>query len=158
MPNIEISSAGASVKWAVEAVAGTRPTTGFTTLEGVTSVAAANDAPNMLQTTKLNARKSHTAIFGLNGYGLNAQAINVNDFETFRTSWAALVSAFETAKAAGKALWIEYAYPEGSNMDSFYYAAEPGELGFGGWEVDSVVTNVCYLAMVSEPEFAAAST
>lgn len=158
MPNIEISSAGAAVKWATEQTAGVRPTTGFTELIGVTSVGAANDAPNMLQTTKLSAKKSHTAIFGLNGYGLNAQPVNVNDYEAFRTSWAALNTAYETAKADGKALWIEYAYPEGSNLDSFYYAAEPGELGFGGWEVDSVVTNVCYLAMVGEPEFAAAST
>ena len=158
MPNIEISSAGASVKWAVESTAGTRPTTGYTALVGVTSVAAANEALNMLQTTKLSALKSHTAIFGLNSYGLNAQAVNVNDYESFRTSWDAMVSAYETAKADGKALWIEYAYPAGSNLDSFFYAAEPGELGFGGWEVDSVVTNVCYLAMVGEPSFETAST
>ena len=156
--SIEISSAGAAVKWAVEATAGTRPTTGYTELVGVTSVGAANDAPNMLQTTKLSATKSHTAIFGLNGYGLNAQPVNVNDYEAFRTSWAAMMSAYNTAKASGLGLWIEYAYPAGSNMDSYFYQAEPGELGFGGFEVDSVVTNVCYLAMIDEPLFATAST
>ena len=155
---IEISSAGASVKWACETTQGVRPTTGYTSLVGVTSVGAANDAPNMLQTTKLSATKSHTAIFGLNGWGLNAQPVNVNDYDSFRTSWNAMVTAYTTAKASGLGLWIEYAYPSGSGMDSFFYQAEPGELGFGGWEVDSVVTNVCYLAMVGEPLFASAST
>lgn len=154
---IEILSAGSAVKWAAETTAGTRPTTGYTTLQGVTAISANNEAPNMHQTTKLSATVSHTAIPGLAGGGLNAQAISVNDYDVFRTSWAALVSAYDTATAAGKGFWIEYAYPPNSGMDSYYYQAQPISLGYGGAEVDAVMVNTAYLAMTGQPEFAAAS-
>lgn len=154
---IEILSAGMAVKWAVETTAGTRPTTGYATLTGVKSISEDNEAPNTIQTTPLSAMKRHTYILGLQG-GDGAQQITVNDYEDFRTSWDAMYSAYETAKADGKALWIEYAYPAGYNMDSYFYTAIPAALGFGGAEVDSVLENTAYLIQTNEPQFAAAST
>lgn len=153
---IEISSAGAAVKWSVEATAGTRPTTGYKVLRGVTAIGADNDAPNMLQTTKLSEMVRHTAIPGLRG-GADAQPITVNDYADFRTDWESLMADYETAKAAGKALWIEYAYQPGSGLDSYFYPAIPVDLGYGGAEVDSVMTNTAYLVITGSPVFATAS-
>lgn len=72
----------------------------------------------------------------------SAQAITVNDSTEFRTSWAALTSAYNTAKSSGKALWIEYYVP---GLSSFYYAGVPSQLGFNGAEVNSVLESVAYI-------------
>lgn len=155
--NLPILSAKMAVKWAVEATAGTRPTTGYTVLDGVKSIASDNEAPNTVQTTELKDWPAHTFIPGLRG-GNGVLSVTVNDYDKFRTSYAALMTAYETAAAAGKALWIEYAYPPESGMDSYYYTAIPSPLGFGGAEVDGVVENAAYFVRTNQPAFAAAST
>ena len=157
MAYLPLLSAGMTVKWCVETTAGTRPTTGYTIMYGVKEIAAYNDAPNTAQTTDLLAYPNHTYIRALNS-GNGVLSITANDYKTFRDCWAAMVSAYETAKASGKALWIEYAYPDGSSMNSYYYTAEPAELGFGGAQVDSVLENSAYLIMTGQPKFDAAST
>lgn len=156
MSYLPLHSAGTTVKYCVETTAGTRPTTGYTALLGVKEIASYNDAPNTLQTTDLLAYPNHTFIRALNS-GNGVLSITANDYKTFRDSWDGLMSAYETGKAAGKALWIEYAYPADSSMDSYYYTAEPAELGFGGASVDAVLENTAYLIQTGQPEFAAAS-
>lgn len=157
MAYLPLHSAGTTVKWCVETTAGTRPTSGYTVLDGVKEIASYNDAPNTLQTTDLLAFPNHTYIRALNS-GNGVLSITANDYKTFRDSYAALYSAWETGKAAGKALWIEYAYPADSGMDSYFYPAEPSVLGFGGASVDAVLENVAYFVQTGQPEFAAAST
>ena len=61
------------------------------------------------------------------------------------------------ALTGGKAMWFEIAYPEGSELESFYFPAEPLPLGFGGAEVDSVLENNMNLSPQGDYEFAAAS-
>ena len=51
---IELSTAGVSVQYAVEATAGTRPTTGYTTLTGMKSIPSLNPAPDTIETTDLS--------------------------------------------------------------------------------------------------------
>ena len=152
-----LHSAKMTVKWAVEATAGTRPTSGFTALAGVKEIAAYNEAPNTLQTTDLSAWPNHTYTRGLNS-GNGVLSVTANDYKDFRDSWDAMVTAWTTAAASGKALWIEYAYPTGSNMKSYFYTAEPVTLGFGGASVDSVLENTAYLIQTGQPVFDTAST
>ena len=151
-----ISSAGMLVKYAAEATAGTRPTTGYVELPGVKALPALGDEVNTLQSTPLSATKNHTYIAGLADPG-GAIQITVNDYPAFRTAWEAFVTAAE-GLTGGKQMWIEYAYPEGSGLDSFYFPAMPHALGFGGAEVDSVLENIANLLPSGDFEFAAAST
>lgn len=141
---IELSTAGILVKWAVESTAGTMPTTGFVTIKGVKSIPEFNPEPPTLDVTPLAETEYHRYIPGLKDAG-GAVGLTVNDYDDFRTSWAALLAAYETGKASGKALWIEYNVPGLSGDNSFYYTAIPSELGFGGAEVDAVYENVAYL-------------
>lgn len=157
MAYLPLHSAHMTVKWCCESVAGTFPTSGYTALKGVKEISAYNDAPNTLQTTDLSAWPNHTYTRGLNS-GNGVLSVTVNDYKDFRDSWDAMVTAWETAAAAGKALWIEYAYPTGSSMKSYYYTAEPVTLGFGGASVDSVLENQAYLIMTGQPKFDTAST
>ena len=150
-----VSTAGMLVKYAVETTAGTRPTTGYTTIPGVKAIPAIFNDPNMLQSTPLSATKNHTYIEGLNDSG-GAIQLTVNDYEAFRTAWTACVAAFD-ALTDDKTMWFEIAYQDGSDLESFYFPAQPLALGFGGAEVDSVLENNLNLAPQGDYVFAAAS-
>ena len=152
----EILSAGMAVKWAVEATAGTRPTTGYATIASVKEINEDNDAPNLIQVTDLSATYKHKYIRGLIT-GDTPLQFTVNDTPEFRTTWDAMFAAYETAKAAGKALWIEYAYPAGSGLDSYYYTGEPSPRGFGGATVDAVLETTAYMIQSGEPTWESAS-
>lgn len=66
---IYLSTIGVHLKYAVEAVAGTRPTTGYTDLVGVKSIPALTSAPDNLETTTLNETEYKTYIPGLKDLG-----------------------------------------------------------------------------------------
>lgn len=149
---IELSTAGILVKWAVETTAGTKPSTGFVELVGVKSISEYNPEPNMLDKTPLKETKAHSYIPGLWDAG-GAQQLTVNDYDDFRTSYGGLYTAYETAAAAGKALWIEYEIPNMSGDNGFFFTAIPSPLGFGGAEVDAVLENVVYLTPTNAPEW-----
>lgn len=151
-----LSSAGLIVKYAVETTAGTRPTTGYTEIPGVKAIPAFGDEVNTIQTTPLSATKNHTYVIGLADSGGSIQ-LTVNDYPVFRTAYKAMLTAYEGLED-GKQLWIEYAYPPESGMESFYYPCAPAELGFGGAEVDSVLENMANLIPDGDYVFAAAST
>ena len=151
-----VSTAGMNVRWAAEQSAGTRPSTAYTTIPGCKAVPALFNDPNTLQTTPLSAKKNHTYIEGLNDSG-GSISITVNDYAAFRTAWNACVTAYSNL-TGGKQMWFEIAYPEGSNLDSFYFPGEPLPLGFGGAEVDSVLENNANIVPTGDYEFAAAST
>lgn len=150
---LELSTAGILVKWAVETTAGTRPTTGYATIPGVKSIPEFNPEPNQIDVTDLAETEYHKYIAGLKDIG-GAIGLTVNHYADFRTAWEAMYTAWETAKASDKALWIEYAIP--GDM-SFYYEAIPTPIGFGGAEVDAVLENVAYLTPNSAPVWATAS-
>lgn len=152
-----ISTAGLLVKYCVEATAGTRPTTGYTEIPGVTAIPAFGDEAPTLQSTPLSATVNHTYVIGLRDPG-GAIQLTVNDADAFRTAYDTMMTAYATAAAAGKGMWIEYAYPTAAGLDSFYFPAEPAQLGFGGAEVDSVLQNMLNLIPQGDYVFAAAST
>lgn len=152
-----ISTAGMLVKYAPEATAGTRPTTGYTELPGIKALPALGDSVNTLQTTPLSATKNHTYILGLADSG-GAMQLTVNDAPAFRTAYETMYTAYTTAVAAGKGFWLEYVYPSTYEMDSFYIPVQLAELGFGGAEVDSVLENMVNVIPGGDFVFAAAST
>ena len=151
-----VSTAGMLLKYAVETTAGTRPTTGYTAIPGCKAIPAVFDSPNTLQSTPLSATKNHTYIDGLNDSG-GAIGVSVNDYEEFRTAWEACLNAY-AALTGGLGMWMEIAYPVGSDLDSFYLPIKPLPLGFGGAEVDSVLENTLNVLPQGDYLFAAAST
>ena len=151
-----LSTAGMTVKYCVEATAGTMPTTGFTEIPGVKALPAFGNEVNTLQTTPLSATKNHTYIEGLADSG-GALQLTVNDYPAFRTAWDACVDAYGDL-TGGKQMWFEFCYPEDSTMESFFFPGQPVALGFGGAEVDSVLENTANIMPVGDYLFATAST
>ena len=151
-----VSTAGMNLKYCVETTKGVCPTVNFTTIPGVKVAPAIFNDPNMLQSTPLSATKNHTYIRGLDDSG-GAIQFTVNDYKEFRTAWDTCVAAYATAQASDKGMWFEVAYPSGSDLDSFYFPAEPLPLGFGGADVDAVLENNLNLSPQGDYKFAAAS-
>ena len=149
----ELSTAGILVKYATGT---TRPTTNYTTIPGIKSIPEFGGEPNTLDTTPLSATVSHTYIKGLADPG-GAIGLTVNDYAAFRDAWDDVLDAYDGLTGTNQ-LWIEFAYPAGSGLDSFYFTAEPTPLSFGGADVDEVLENTAYLIPTGQPVWAAAST
>lgn len=151
-----VSTAGMLVLYCVESTAGTRPTSGYTTIPGCKAIPAIFNDPNMLQSTPLSAEKNHTYIEGLNDSGGSIQ-LTVNDYDAFRTAWDNCITAYE-GLSGGKEMWFEIRYQDGSSLDSFFFPGKPLPLGFGGAEVDSVLENNLNIAPTGDYLFATPST
>ena len=150
-----VSTAGMLLNYCVETSAGTRPSSGYTSIPGCKAIPAIFNDPNTLQSTPLSAKKNHTYIEGLNDSGGSVQ-ITVNDYDAFRTAWTACLTAY-AGLSGGKRMWFEVAYQAGAGLDSFYFPGQPLPLGFGGAEVDSVLENNANILPEGDYLFATAS-
>lgn len=137
----EFSTAGVTVKWAVEQTAGTRPTVNYSAIKGIKSTPDMNPEPSSLDVTDLADKFFKRFIDGLKDLS-GSVAFRANLTSDLKTSWEAMYSAYETAKASGKAIWFEIAIP---NFESFYFAGYPSTLGISGFEVDSVAEIDLYI-------------
>ena len=133
---LEITTVGASVKYVVETTAGSRPTSGYTTITDISSAPEISLEPDALDCSNItDLITRYTA--GRQDPGGN-KSFTANHTEAFLTAWATLCSSAATARASGKATWIEYAYPNASK--SFFFSIIPLALGNGGIEQNSVDT------------------
>ena len=110
MSAIAMSTAGVTVNYAVEATAGTRPTTGYIKIPSIKSVPEMNPSPETLETTDLSQTEFKTYVEGLKDLG-GALAFLANFTTELEEEWTTLVEAYKTAKASGKAVWFEIKHP-----------------------------------------------
>jgi hypothetical protein len=138
---LEISTAGISLKYAVETTAGTRPTTGYTAIPNIKETPDFNPEPSTLEVTDLSDLVWKRYIAGLKDPG-GAISFTANLTAAFKTAWETLVSAYTTAIASSKATWFEIKVP---NIGSFYFSGIPSELGINGMSVDAVAESTVYI-------------
>lgn len=138
---LEISTAGILLKYAAETTAGTRPTTGYTTVPNIKSTADFNPEPNTLEVTDLSDLVWKRYIEGLRDPG-GAMSFTANLTSAFKTEWETLVTAYSTAFASSKLVWFEIMVP---TIGSFYFAGKPAELGINGYETDAVAEINVYI-------------
>ena len=138
---LEISTAGILLKYAAETTAGTRPTTGYTTVPNIKSTADFNPEPNTLEVTDLSDLVWKRYIEGLRDPG-GAMSFTANLTSAFKTAWETLITAYSTAFASSKLVWFEIMVP---TIGSFYFAGEPAELGINGDETDAVAEINVYI-------------
>lgn len=134
--SLEISTVGATVKYAAETTSGTRPTTGYTAIPDITQapeIAMSTDALDASNLTDTYKRY----IPGQQDPGSD-KTFTANHTEAFITAWEALVTAAETAIATGKAIWFEYVFPNATK--SYFWAGMPQTLGTDALDMNSVHT------------------
>lgn len=133
---LEISSVGASVKYAVESTAGTRPTTGYTVIPDITTAPEIGmsvetlDASNLTDTYK-------RYIPGQQDPG-GDKTFTANHTEAFITAWETMKTAAETAYASGKQCWFEYTFPTATK--SFFWSGVPLALGTDAVDMNAIHT------------------
>lgn len=133
---LEITTVGAKVAYCIETTAGTRPTTGYTELKDV------NEAPEFdLSLETIDASNITDTITryvpGRQDPGGDA-SFTMNHTNAMITQWKAMVTAADTAYAAGKLCWFAYIFPDAA--DAFFWAGRPRDLGSSGIQQNSLNT------------------
>ena len=150
---LEFNTIGVKLGYAVEASAGTRPTTGYTNIPDVKSLPAIDLTPSKLEVTNLVDRYKRF-IAGVMDAGDDI-AVTANLTASLKTIWASLVSAASAAWASQKSTWFEISIP---NFDSFYFAGIPTEMGVNELGVDAVAEASLHIIPNQIAGWAAAST
>jgi hypothetical protein len=132
----ELSTVGAKVAYAVATTAGTRPTTGYIELSGLTEAPEIDLSVETIDVSNLADRKTRYIPGRVDPGGEKAFA--ANNTAAFRTLWETFVTDAKTAFAAGKETYI--AYIVDGDEDAFYWTGMPQELGHGGLAQNSAVT------------------
>ena len=91
---VALNTAGVTVGYAVEASAGTRPTTNYIEIPDIKEVPEMNPEPETLETTVLKETEYKTYIEGLKDLG-GALSFLANYTEELSTAWDTLVKAYK---------------------------------------------------------------
>lgn len=153
--SIRLSTAGITLKYAVETTKDTKPTTGYTEVPEIKEIPEINPEPSTLETTTLKETEYKTYIDGLKDLG-GALTFVANLTEDFKTTWEDIMSSYETAKAAGKAVWWLIDIP--GITEGCYFTGNPSNLGVPGASVDSVLEVNVYITPTNAPTWAAKPT
>ena len=145
---INLSTAGIKLKYAVETTAGTRPTSGYTALTGAKTTPSLNPSPETLETTTLDELEWKTYIDGLKDLG-GALEFTFNLTQELVEQWDALMTAYETAKAAEKATWFVIDIP--GLTKAFYFTGNPSAMGIPETSVNSVLEITNYITPTNAP-------
>lgn len=145
---INLSTLGIKIGYAVEETANTRPTSGYIQLEGAKSTPSLNPSPDTLETTTLEETEYKTYIDGLKDLG-GALEFTFNLTEELITTWDTMMTAYETAKAAGKRTWFVIAIP--GLTKAYYFPGNPSEMGLPETSVNAVLEITNYITPVGAP-------
>lgn len=147
---LAINTAGVTVSYAVETVAGTRPTTGFTLIPDIKSVPELNPSPETLESTTLAETEYKTYIEGLKDLG-GSLSFTANFTSELVEVWDALISAYETAQATNKATWFEIKHPKLEK--AVYFTGQPSKTGLPAIEVNNILETNLYITPTSAPKW-----
>lgn len=143
------STAGMLLVYAVEATAGTRPTTGYVKIPEVKSMPSFNPAPETIQSTTLEETEYHTYVEGLKDlggaleFGANLTADLISAWETCNTAHDALTE--------GKAMWFAVVHPKLEK--AVFFKGDPSPLGLNEATVGSMAETTLYITPNSAPEW-----
>ena len=152
---IALSTAGVTIGYATETTSGTRPTTGYITIPDIKEVPEMNPEPETLETTTLAATEYKTYIEGLKDLG-GALSFLANFTSELETAWAALITAYNTAKTSKKSIWFEVKHP--GLTKSVFFTGQPSAMGLPSMSVNSVLETNLYITPTNAPVWETKST
>lgn len=149
------STAGMSLQYAIEDTAGTRPTSGYTTIPEIKSMPSFNPQPETIQSTTLLETEYHTYVKGLKDLG-GALDFGANLTDDLVTAWETLLTSYETAVTAGKAVWFAIVHP--GLTKATYFTGDPSPIGINEATVGSMAETTLYITPSSAPTMQAKPT
>ena len=150
---LEFNTIGVKLRYAVEASAGTRPTSGYTQIPDIKNTPAIDINPNKVEVTNLED-EYRRYIDSVKDVG-DSFDFTANLTADLKSKWASCVSAAASAWTSGLATWFEISIP---NFESFYFAGIPTELGVNEMGVDAVVESTLHIVPNQIAGWASAST
>lgn len=151
MASPRVSTAGMSLQYAVETVAGTRPTTGYKIIPEVKSMPSFNPAPNTIESTTLLETEYMTYVAGLKDLG-GALEYSANLTDDLIDFWEDLMSEYETAVSSGKQMWFAVVHPK--LKKAVFYVGEPSNIGLNEASVNAMAETTLYITPQSAPVMA----
>lgn len=142
------STAGMWLGYAAEATAGTRPTSGYTKIPEVKSMPSFNPAPETIESTTLEETEYKTYVKGLKDLS-GALEYNANMTDDLVTAWETLLSAAETAWAAGKKVWFVVVHPHLAK--AVYFTGDPSSIGLNEASVGGMAETTLYITPTGAP-------
>lgn len=153
--NIALSTIGVKISYAVEASAGTRPTSGYKRIHGLYSTPDFNAAPSTADVTSFDNEEYTSKIALLKDIPDNIE-FGARFGQTFYDEWTALCTAYDSAKEANKEVWFCIDIPDFTK--SIYFTGRPIKLGIPAMEANSGIDGSAYVAPTGEPVFEADPT
>lgn len=152
---IALSTAGVTLGYAVEATAGTRPTSKYEQIHDIKEIPDFNPEPETIEATDLEETDSKFYVAGLKDVG-GALSFLANFTQTLQDQWDDIMTAYETATASGKKMWFEIKHPKLTK--SVFFPGEPAPMGLPSMSVSSVMETNLYITPVGAPIWEAKST
>lgn len=141
-----ILNAGLGIAYAVEATAGTRPTTGWTRIPKLSNIPSLYSTPNTVETTTFDNLRYTSSIAGLQTQEVKEATMILNN-ETW-AMWSGVCDAYETAVAAGKAMWFCHYHPKLDKAN--FYKGEPTRIVLDGGDPNNPLTVTIPITPVGE--------
>ena len=142
------STAGMYLCYAVEATAGTRPSTGFIQIPEVKSMPSFNPAPDTIDSTTLLETEYRTYVEGLKDLG-GALEYSANLTADLITAWETCNAAHDTGAASNKATWFAVVHPKLAK--AVFFKGDPSPLGLNEASVGAVAETTLYITPNSAP-------
>ena len=147
MSEVALSTIGVIFGWAVETVAGTKPTA-FKEIEECISIGGVELTSDKLDATPLKSKKKKYIKGHEDTGGELPTTFNYTD--TFEKQWNEMYAAYETAKAEGKAMWFTAYHPSKKNAN--FYIVEPGSIPAPEYAVGNVLQVTISNTLVDLPD------
>ena len=148
---IAISTIGIKISYAFEAVAGTRPTTGYTHIPQMKEIPDLNPAPDTLETTSFDNLQVRSYIPGLKDLS-GAQDFTANFTQELIDMWngeGGVMEQYETNSAAGKGMWMCVDIPDIDK--ACYIPCVPTQIGLPGASVNEVLETNVSITITGDP-------
>lgn len=138
---------GMVLAYAVETVAGTRPTTGYVKIPEVKSGPSFNAAPEQIESTTFDQTKNKTYEPGLRDLSILEFGANYTD--ALKTAWSTMVSAYNTAVSGGKAMWFAFMHPDLSDCPA-WTGTPAADIPWNETSVNSMLETTLYITPTSD--------
>lgn len=152
---IAIASIGVKISYAIEAVAKSRPTSGYTHIPDLKEFPDVDSEPNTVDATTFDNLEYTSYVTLLKDLG-GSLTITGNMTQELKDVWEEMYSLYDTAIKTGKRLWIAVDIP--GIDEAAYLPVTPSKLGISALSANSLIEQNLYITPIGEPVFDAKPT
>lgn len=152
---VALSTAGVAIKYAVEATANQRPSTGYTQIHDIKEVPDFNPEPETHEATDLEETDYKFYVAGLKDVG-GALGFLANFTQALQDAWEDIVEEYKTAAESNKRMWFCIEHPKLAK--AVFFTGEPSPMGLPSMSVNGILETTVYITPTSAPTWETKAT